>query len=373
MKTISFKNKILLLVVTPLILVSLSLVVLSVYQSQTLGTKNAQAFENLMFELRRSELKNYTEVSLTTVKDLYNENSGVASNYKEANENIVNNLDFIGDDFFFVYDYKSVISDLGRSVGDIEAELNKNVIDTFRLTSILVLLFSVLVGLIVMRITAHEGRMADEKLQDLSRQVVQIQEEERGKLARDLQKLVNKNLVAIRTKWDSLVKGSSMRESKKGSEFILSMKVLDKAIYELHRISGELRPAILDRVGLFLSVKKFVEDFREEKDIDISFKSMGETGQLRTEVETSIYRIVQVSLENIFEYSNNPEITVRLVFAQNRIKVNIQDRSASFNMRNMMGEKSVGDMQIRIESLGGVFAVFSEKGVGTIIKFEVPA
>lgn len=74
MQSLSFKTKILLLVIIPLILVSLALTLLSIYQARELGNKNVDSFSEMIFTLRRGELKNYTELAITAVKHLY-ENS----------------------------------------------------------------------------------------------------------------------------------------------------------------------------------------------------------------------------------------------------------------------------------------------------------
>ncbi|MGH1485314.1 MAG: ATP-binding protein [Cellvibrionaceae bacterium] len=379
MRVLSFKTKILLLVIVPLFLVSLSLIFLSIYQTKKLGSENAEAFSSLMFELRRSELKNYTEVSLTTVKDIYNnKNLGKANDFQEAADNIINNLDYVGDDFFFVYDYKSVIDDLGLSVGDIEAQLNKNIIGTFRITAIVVLAFAVLVGFIVARFTISEGKLADDKLQRLSRKAVVVQEEERGRVAGDLQKVVSRALVVVRNKLQFLAKDSVFQKENKRNDFLKSMVVLDKTIKEIHRISGELRPKVLDEIGLYAAVEALSIETSEKYSVQISFKKMGDNARLRSEVETSLYRIVQEAIKNIVTHSRALTANIRFSQSHALLKLTIQDQGAGFNVHEVMNKNSgkggVGlfDMRVRAESLGGTISFFSTEDMGTVIRIEVP-
>ena len=105
---LTFKTKILLLVVVPLILVSVTLTLLTISQTKKLGRQNVESFSEMIFQLRRGELKNYTELALTSIKHIYDNAGENDANSQEAAKDILRNLSFGADGYFFVYDYEGV-------------------------------------------------------------------------------------------------------------------------------------------------------------------------------------------------------------------------------------------------------------------------
>jgi two-component system NarL family sensor kinase len=114
-KNIYFKSKIILLVVVPLTLVSVALTLLSINQASKLGRENADSFSNMIFDLRRGELKNYTELAITAVQHIY-QNTDLDNVYaQEEAKKILRNLEFGEDGYFYVYDYTGRASHIPRS------------------------------------------------------------------------------------------------------------------------------------------------------------------------------------------------------------------------------------------------------------------
>ncbi len=375
MRSLTFKTKILFIAILPLIFVALALIILSFYQVHNVGNKNAKAFANLMLELKRSELKNYTEVSLTTVKDVYKDNLSSPQNFKEATDNIVSNLDYVGDDFFFVYDYNNVIDDLEKSVGIIENTLNDNVINTFRITSITILLFSLSIGLVATRFTLSEGKLADEKLNQLAQKVVVAQEEERGRVANDLRYQVNKNLTLITKhlqKTSSVISDIQARE-----QFRAIAKALNITIANVQKISGDLRPAKLDELGLHLSIEILAKEVSEKRKINISYKSSKEIAPFRSEVETSIYRIIQETLQTVMNQKDVKSISIRANQNVNQLRLTIRSQGGGFNIKEIDNSSSrlreeMTNIRVRAESIGGSASIFSSIDTGTYIKIDIP-
>ncbi|MGH1486298.1 MAG: cache domain-containing protein [Cellvibrionaceae bacterium] len=453
MKTLTFKTKILLLVIIPLILVSIALTLLSVFQAQKLGDQNVESFSEMIFELRRGELKNYTEMALSSVKHIYGENAAGDPAAQEAAKKILRNLEFGEDGYFFVYDYKGTnvthpkkpqlegrnlwdiqdsngvylirslvdqaktpvggytdyiwdkpskgrevgkigysmglsdwqwmvgtglyIDDLEEAVSGIEKEVSENIAGTLKLIAGLALLCTVIVGLIGARFTMSEGKLADEKLQQLSRKAVEGQEEERSRVARDLQKGINKALYATRGKLKEVAKVSNLGNEEARKDFVTAVSILDKTIKEVYRISGELRPEVLDNLGLYAAVESLTEKVSEESNIKFTFKKAESGERMRGELETAIYRIIQEAVNNIVNHSEASTASIRMRQTKSSLNMTIQDNGVGFNTKSILGKggkASVGftDMRVRAESLGGNFSVFSSEEIGTVIKVDIP-
>ena len=449
MKFLSFKTKILILVLLPLVLVSVALTLLSINQTSKLGRKNVDSFSNMIFDLRRNELKNYTKLATTAVKHLY---VGAGLGDVEAQEKakeILRNLEFGKDGYFFVYDYTGVnvahpkkpqlegkklwnlqdssgiylirslieeakkpeggytnyiwdkpsenrevgkigysmglddwrwmvgtglyIDDLEEAVSGVEAEVEDNITGTLKMIAGLALACTLVVGFIGVRFTMSESKLADKHLQQLSRKAVAGQEEERSRVARDLQKGINQALIAARANLHDVAKANSLEEEAARKSFASAVTLLNQTIKDVYRISGELRPEILDRVGLYAAAEALVEKTSSSSDVDISFKTVVVGERLREEIETALYRIVQEGLNNIVDHSQSSIASVRIRQAKYLIGLTIQDNGIGFNSRHT-SKLGVGfaDMRVRAEALGGTFSVFSSGGIGTVVKIEVP-
>ncbi len=453
MQSLTFKTKILLLVIVPLILVSIALTLLSIYQAKELGSKNVTSFSEMIFNLRRGELKNYTELAITSVKHIYENASPNDVEAQERAKEIFRNLEFGEDGYFFVYDYNGVnvahpkkpqlegknlwgiqdsngvylirslieqakkpqggvtdyiwdkpskgrevgkigysmgldewqwmigtglyIDDLEEAVAGIEAEVSDNIQGTLKLIAGLALGCTILVGLIGARFTMSEGKLADEKLQLLSRKAVEGQEEERGRVARDLQEGINKALHATRSKLKDVAKSGSLADGAARKDFLQAVSILDHTIKEVYRISGELRPEVLDNLGLYPAVDALVEKMSQESNVKFSFKKVDTGTRLKTELESAIYRIIQEAMKNIVLHSEAQTASIRLRQTDNIINLTIQDNGVGFDTKKILGKGGKGgvgivDMRVRAESLGGTFHVFASEEIGTVIKVNIP-
>lgn len=448
MKKLNFKTKILILVIAPLIIVSVLLTLLTLYQATKLGKKNVESFSNTIFDLRREELKNYTELALSAVEHIREDESLDEVKAQEIAKDIYRDLAFGEDGYFFVYDYNGVnlahpkkpqlegknlwdlkdtdgvfliqslirnarndggytdylwdkpskgrqvgkigyslgyddwewmigtglyIDDLEEAVEGVETEVEENIRSTLTLIALAAAGFTLLVGLIGARFTMSEGKLADARLQQLSRKAVEGQEEERSRVARDLQRGINQALVAAKVKLHSVVEAGSLDEASARKDFAMAVGILNRTIKEVNRISGELRPEILDKMGLYAAVEDLVNKISKESNIKIDFKRMGDVSRLSEEIETAIYRIIQEAVNNIVTHSQSSTASVRLRRSQHSLSLNIQDNGLGFDIKDS-SKFGVGfaDMRVRAESLGGQFSVFSSKDIGTVIKVEIP-
>ncbi len=236
----------------------------------------------------------------------------------------------------------------------------------------------VLLGLIAARVTLSEGRLADEKLQELSRKSVESQESERSRVARQLQSLVMKALNLSNSNLRSLAKSDKFNDSDSRESFIMATKALHSAMKDIRNISGELRPAIRDKMGLNAAIQELVnEQVTHHPHINVSYKASEIPERLNSDIEIVLFRIVQSALTNVNEHSGANNVNIRIGTQGRKVLLSIQDNGVGFNVKKVTGKSSkVGigliDMRIRAESLGGSFQVFSTANIGTHIKVEIP-
>ncbi len=452
MRNINIKTKILLLTIIPLIIVSIVIIYIAVLQAKSLGDKNIEGFSNKIFELRRIELKNYTDIAVSAIKHISLDNSISDLEAQEKVKQIVRDMRFGNDGYFYAYDrfttlahptvpklegsdqsnltdpngvkiiqelYKQAsagggftsyvwlkpsrerevekigyskmldgwnwwlgtglyVDDLEDAVANLQQSVDENIDKTMRIIILLACGAVVVVGLACARLTLSEGRLADEKLQELSRKSVDSQEAERSRVARKLQSSVIQALTVARSKLREVAEESQFSSGKPKSDFIMAIKSLQYAMKEVRDISGELRPEVLDELGLDAAIGELVKAQQQAHSrVDLSYKSSHVNDRVDSEIEIVIYRIIQSALANIYQHANASSATIHLSIQKSKILLSIQDNGMGFDIKEIMkkGNKAgIGliDMRVRAESLGGHLSIFSTAKIGTHIKVEIP-
>jgi signal transduction histidine kinase len=206
---------------------------------------------------------------------------------------------------------------------------------------------------------------------DAVRRVVQAQELERQRLARELHdetgQALTSILLGLKPLEEALADHPALAALAELREQVVS------ALQNVRRLAVELRPAVLDDFGLVPALERLTDSFAEQSDIRVDFHSaLGET-RLPSEVETTLYRVVQESLTNIVKHANAHNISVSIAPRGSTVAAVIEDDGAGFDPRAVGGE-GVGllGMRERLSFVDGRLEIESRPGVGTTIVAEVP-
>ena len=216
-----------------------------------------------------------------------------------------------------------------------------------------------------------EGRA---RLQALSRQLVEAQENERRAVARELHDEAGQSLTALKV-------GLHLLEAKAGDP--AAVKVATAALKEqvegvmaaLHRLASNLRPASLDHVGLEAAVRQMVDTLNHQQGPRVEFEgSRLGTDRLPEFTETQMYRIVQEALANVMRHSRATAVSVLLERRDGRIVAVIEDNGVGFDpiLALHIGRLGLVGMRERAEMLGGTLVMESSEGNGTTVVAEVP-
>jgi signal transduction histidine kinase len=205
---------------------------------------------------------------------------------------------------------------------------------------------------------------------DAVRRVVEAQELERTRLARELHDETGQALTSI------LLGLKPLEEALAGHPARAALAELREhvvsALQDVRRLAVELRPAVLDDYGLVPAIERLVDAFAEQ-DVRVDFHSaLGET-RLPSDVETALYRVVQESLTNIVKHANAKHISVSLARRESGVAAVIEDDGAGFDQRAVR-EGGVGllGMRERLALLDGRLEIESRPGAGTTVVAEVP-
>ena len=259
------------------------------------------------------------------------------------------------------------IEDVHQEVASMQAAINKNIETTF--FSIVVIL-SVTVAVIIvltLAINMHEHRIADNNLKELAHKTVMFQEDEKKHLARELHDGINQLLVSSRCHLELL--GNKLQNEDLKAHLNKSQHSLMRAIEEVRHISHQLRPSSLDDIGLEAALSSLLLDFQAHSGIEVETLFTTQPGKLKSEAATTLYRVVQESLNNIEKHAQATKVTVIAQQIGNVLQLLIQDNGVGFNTYKAMEKRGIGlrNMRERVEFIGGDFELMSEIGLGTEI------
>jgi signal transduction histidine kinase len=221
----------------------------------------------------------------------------------------------------------------------------------------------------------EQVRAGHERLQSLSRRLVEVQESERRYIARELHDEASQSLTAL--KFGLRLLEQEVYHPENILPRVAELKQLtDGVLEELHRLAMGLRPASLDYLGLVVALEQLVKDSDQRYGIAVRFRATGFTDERRLpgHVETTIYRIAQEAVTNAVRYSNASNIDVILEQREQKTVIIIEDNGSGFDTGSIgkSGHLGLVGMQERAQMIGAALTIESEPGCGTIIVVEVP-
>ncbi len=223
---------------------------------------------------------------------------------------------------------------------------------------------------------AIKERMQDMQMFSISLQ--RAQEDERTKIAREIHDELGQVLTAL--KMDVILLSEDIKDSKKfSSENIISelesiAKLIDNSIQSVRDIATELRPDILDHLGIIAAIKWQSQEFHKRNRIKCSVHSELEYIELEKNKSTATFRIFQEILTNILRHADSSEVNVSILKEDNNFILQVRDNGKGINEDDINNLKSIGiiGMRERTEIIGGQFHILGEKDKGTLVTLKVP-
>jgi len=229
-----------------------------------------------------------------------------------------------------------------------------------------------IIGLVVTDIT--DRKEAERSRQELSRRIINAQEQERQRVARDLHDSVNQLLASAKYRLSSA--GTEDGDPSTPRQLGQVRDLIEKAILEIRSISRNLRPSELDDLGLVVALRSLTQDFQSRSGIEVRFKSVmtGCTSPLLGEVEMALYRIVQEALTNVEKHSQASRAEILLTCTQSHAVLTVHDNGKGLSSRAASGRKGWGlrNMNERARLLSGTFEVKSLSDKGTSVYASIP-
>jgi signal transduction histidine kinase len=217
-----------------------------------------------------------------------------------------------------------------------------------------------------------------EQLRRLSRQILTAQEDERKRISRELHDVIAQTLSGINIRLATLKKEASVSTRGLDRNITRTQRLVEKSVNIVHEFARELRPAVLDDLGLVPALHSFVKLFSRRTRIHVHLKAFAGVEQLDSNRRTILYRVAQEALNNVSRHAHATRVEVDIQKLPDGICMKISDNGKSFKVDrvlNARGHKRLGllDMRERMQMVNGHLDIESVPGRGTTVSAHLPA
>jgi len=232
------------------------------------------------------------------------------------------------------------------------------------------------IGLVVTDMTA--ARRSEELLRTLTHRVVQVQEAERGHLALELHDTITQMLCGVLIRTQMLVDKLPARNKPAKHEANELREIILRTVEEVERISRNLRPSVLDHLGLVAGLHATSTEFANRTGVLVTMICVQLTVRLPADTELALYRVLQETLHNVEKHASARHVTVRLTKPGSFVQLTINDDGIGFDPNHRLvrrkGKGGFGllGMRERAAYAGGILKVKSIRRVGTEIEIRIP-
>ena len=224
----------------------------------------------------------------------------------------------------------------------------------------------------------EQSRHMQEQLRLLSRQLLSAQEEERKNISRELHDVIAQTLTGINVRLAALKKEAATNTKGLDRNITRTQRLVEHSVNIVHQFARELRPAVLDDLGLVPALHSFMKNFAMRTGVRASLTTFTmKIEQLDATRRTVLFRVAQEALTNVARHARASRVEVSIQKLPDSICMKIKDDGKSFDVERALhanGGKRLGllGMRERLEMVGGRFDVDSAPGKGTTVEAQIP-
>lgn len=214
------------------------------------------------------------------------------------------------------------------------------------------------------------------KLRSMSHKILSAQEDERKRISRELHDVITQTLVGINVHVATLGREATVELGTFQQRIANTQKIVEKSVEIVHQFARELRPSVLDDLGLIPALQDLFKGFMESTGIRVSLEVSATIEKFPERIRTTFYRIIQEALANVTKHAKASKVEIRIQRLARTISLQITDDGHGFEMEEI-GHSSHGNrlgllgMRERAEMIGGKFSVESSFGSPTTVRVIV--
>lgn len=215
---------------------------------------------------------------------------------------------------------------------------------------------------------------SSEQLRELSRHLQKVREEERLRIAREIHDELGQQLTGLKMDIAWLMRKTGQDNPVIKEKFNDALLLVDKAVKSIRRISTELRPSVIDDLGLNAALEWQVDEFGRRMDVEIEYGNSFDDNNIHPDISIGIFRILQESLTNIVKHAAAKKVKINIGQQDNVIRLTVEDDGIGFDTNARQHQLTFGLIGIkeRTSMLQGECAIYSKQGEGTRIEVSIP-
>lgn len=222
-----------------------------------------------------------------------------------------------------------------------------------------------------------KSRRMQEHLRRLSHEILFAQEQERKKISRELHDEIGQTLTAINVRLATLKTEATVTSKDLKRAISSTQRLVERSMNSVHRFARELRPPVLDDLGLIPALHALMRAFTKRTRIPVRFTTFAAVEKLGGDRRTVLYRVAQEAFENIAKHAHASLVIANIQKGKGFIRMEIRDNGKSFDVKRLLVAKAILrlgllGMRERVEMVGGTFEIDSERGKGTTIRAQIP-
>jgi signal transduction histidine kinase len=218
----------------------------------------------------------------------------------------------------------------------------------------------------------EQVQSVQKRLQALSRRLMEVQEAGHRHIARELHDEIGQVLTGLKFLLE--IKTPLPAEAIQ-ARLDKSLRLVDELTTRLQELSFNLRPPMLDELGLLPTLAWHFKRYTEQTNIHVDFKYMGPERRLGSDIETAVYRIVQEALTNVARHAQVSEVSVQVWVNPNSVRLQIEEAGVGFDLETALAARTssgLSGMYERVALLGGQLTIVSAPRAGTSLIAEFP-
>jgi signal transduction histidine kinase len=222
-----------------------------------------------------------------------------------------------------------------------------------------------------------QSQQLQDQLRHLSRQLLSAQEEERKRISRELHDEIAQTLTGINVRLAALKTAATVNTKDLQKKISSTQRMVEKSVDIVHRFARELRPTVLDDLGLIPALHSFVKSFSKQTRVHVHLTVYAAVEQLDGVQRTVLYRVAQEALTNVARHAHASRVDVHIQKLPHAVGLTIKDDGKSFHVERVLHAKKnkrlgLLGMRERVEMVGGSLHIESARGQGTTIRAEIP-
>jgi two-component system NarL family sensor kinase len=258
------------------------------------------------------------------------------------------------------------LDDVEAALAQVDAQQSRNIGETLLWIAGLAVLASSAVACGGVVLNLRELRVADAKLKALAQRVVESQEEERARLSRDLHDGISQALVSVKLQLEAGIirlDGDAAQQQQARGALERTVEQVKSVLGEVRRISHDLRPALLDDLGLAPALDYLASEFGRHSGTPVRFHAEGPMDGVPEMAGTVLFRIAQEALTNVERHAGARQVEMSLVRRGRCLSLGIADDGGGFDAHDIAQhpQRGIGlrNMMERMEAIGGRLAIES--------------